>query len=143
EMVRLLLDAGADPQAKDDSGNTPMNVQHGLNGRAIKAMLIESAKKKAGVKWDKGQGLSFVGKKKLVDLKTAKGVQDFRKFYYKSQAEWTVAMAKAPIEDVAKRYSELVKAVRWEKDIAKRKIAPGYWCVHLLQLRDSSWTLIL
>ncbi len=143
EMVKLLIEAGADPKVKNEQGQTAMSVQHGLNGRTIKAMLIEAAKKKAGAKWDKGQGLSFVGKKKLVDLRAAKGVQDFRKLYYKSRPEWSVAMVKAPIEDVAKHYAEFVKAARWEKDIAKRKISPGYRCVHLLQLRNSPWTLIL
>jgi ankyrin repeat protein len=144
EIVKLLLDAGADPKIKEDStGITPMMVEPGLHDSAIKALLREAVKKRSGGKPEKGQGLSFVGKKKPVDLATASGVKDFRKFYYDSHPEWSVAFIRGNIQDVAKTYAEMTKPLRWEIDIAKKKISPDGAFVFLLQLKDSPWTILL
>jgi ankyrin repeat protein len=144
EMVRMLLDAGADPKIKNDnSGFTAMSVEPGLQRWVIKEMLREAVKKRAGGKPEKGQGLSFIGKKKVVNLAVTRGVQDFRKFYYDSHPEWSVAFAREEIGKVAKSYHDIVKPVRWEMDIARKKVEPARRFVYLLQLKDSPWTIVL
>lgn len=144
EMVGMLLDAGADPKVKEHySGLTPMLVSPGLQSFEIRTLLREAVKKRAGGKPEKGQGLSFVGKKNPVNPATARGVQDFRKFYYDSHPEWAVMFARAPIEKVSQAYADIVKSARWEKDIAKKKIEPARKFVYLLQLKDSDWTILL
>jgi len=138
----LLLDAGADPKAVDTGGRTPMTVEHGLRGAEVKALLREAVRNQSGRKEEKGQGLSFVrGKGKGVTA-WAGGAQDFRRFYYDSQPEWAVALVRAPIEAVASAYVDLVKPVRWDKDVAKRKTSSAKKLVYLLQLKDSAWTVI-
>lgn len=144
EMVRMLLDAGADPKIKNDnSGFTAMTVEPGLQRWVIKEMLRDAVRKRAGGKPEKGQGLSFIGKKKLVNLAVTRGVQDFRKYYYDSHPEWAVAFAREEIGKVAKSYHDIVKPGRWEMDIAKKRVEPARRFAYLLQLKDSPWTILL
>ena len=142
-MLKLLLDAGADPKVETKYGVTPMNVGLGLHAKIIKSMLLEAVRKRQGGKPEKGQGLSFVKRKRDLDVGKARGVQAFRDFYYDSHPEWAVAMVHAPIDDVAGAFAGLVKPVRVEKDIAKRKISPGSQYQYLFQLKDHPWTIIL
>jgi cytohesin len=144
EIVRMLLEAGSDPKiTEDQSGQTAMNVEHGLNGAAIKALLREAVKKRQAGKPEKGQRLSFLARKKGFNAATTRGVKDFQKFYYDSHPEWSVAFVRGPIEDVSKAYSAMMKAVRRETDIAKKKINASSEFVHLLQLKGSPWTILL
>jgi ankyrin repeat protein len=144
EIVRMLLEAGSDPKiTEDQSGQTAMNVEHGLNGAAIKALLREAVKKRQAGKPEKGQGLSFLARKKGFNAATVRGVKDFQKFYYGGHPEWSVAFVHGPIEDVSKAYSEIMKAARRETDVAKKKISSASKFVHLLQLKGSAWTILL
>lgn len=142
-MVKMLLDAGADPRIKgENSRRSPMLVDPGLQKDAIHALLREAVKNRAGGKPEKGQGLSFTSKKDPANPATARGVQDFRKYYHSSDADWSVLFARAPIEKVSEAYADIAKAVRWEKDIAKKKVDPAGQFVYLLQLKDSDWTIL-
>jgi hypothetical protein len=144
EMVRVLLDAGADPRIKgDDSRRSPMLVDPGLQKFAIRGLLREAVKKRLGGKPEKGQGLSFTSKKNPANPATARGVRDFQKYYQDSDAGWSVLFARTPIEKVAQAFADVVKAVRWEKDIAKKKVEPARQFVYLLQLKESDWTILL
>ncbi|HLX94467.1 MAG TPA: ankyrin repeat domain-containing protein [Verrucomicrobiae bacterium] len=143
EMLKLLLDAGADPKVETKYGVTPMNVGLGLHAKIIKSMLLEAVRKRQGGKPEKGQGLSFVKRKKDFEVGKARGVQAFRDFYYDSHPEWAVAMVRGPIDDVAGAFAGLVKPARVEKDIAKRKISPGSQYQYLFQLKEHPWTIIL
>ena len=144
EIVRMLLDAGADPKiTEDQSGQTAMNVEHGLNGTAIKTLLREAVKKRSDGKPEKGQGLSFLARKKGFNAATVLGVKDFQKFYYDSHPEWSVAFVHGLIEKVSGAYSEIMKAARRETDVAKKKISSASEFVHLLQLKGSHWTILL
>lgn len=144
EMVRMLLDAGADPRIKgEDSRHSPMLVDPGLQKFAIQALLRAAVKKRAGGKPEKGQGLSFMGKKNPVNPATARGVHDFQKYYQSADAGWSVVFARAPLEKVAQAFADMTKAVRWEKDIAKKKVEPARQFVYLLQLKDNDWTILL
>ncbi len=143
EMVRLLLDAGADPKMKAGNGQTPMSVDHGLHGREIKALLLEAVRKRLGGKPEKGQGLSFLRRRKGLEATIPRGVQDFRDFYYGSHPEWSVAMVRGQMEEVARLYVEMVKPKRWEKDVGKRKISSAWRYIYIFQLKDSAWTVIL
>ena len=142
-MVKLLVDAGADPKITEDNGQTPMRVQHGLHGRKINALLLDAVRKRLGGKPERGQGLSFTLKRKNFDVAAARGVQEFRKFYYKGHPEWVVAMLRGPIDGAARSYVDILKPVRWEQDIAKRKISPGYKYLYIFQLEGSPWCIIL
>jgi ankyrin repeat protein len=143
EMVKLLLEAGADPKVESKHGATPMNVPHGVHARAIKSLLLEAYRKQLAGKPEKGQGLSFVKQKKGLDIAAARGVQEFRDFYYDSHPEWSLAMIRAPIDDVSRALVELVKPVRVEQDVAKRKISPGSQYQYIFQLKAHAWTMVL
>jgi ankyrin repeat protein len=139
EMVKALLDAGADPKVQDEGGRTPMNVEHGLHGDEIKTLLRQAVQKRAGNKPEKGQGLSFLKGKGKLDLADARGVQDFRGFY----DDWSVLFVRASIDDVSRVCAEVMKPVRVEKDVAKKKVSPARRFVYTLQLKDSPWSLVL
>lgn len=139
EMVKVLLDAGADPKAEDGGGRTAMNIEHGLHGEEVKALLRQAVQKRTGNKPEKGQGLSFVRGKGKLDLADARGVDDFRRIY----DDWSVLFVRAPIEDVSRVCAELMAPVRTENDVAKKKVSPARRYVYTLQLKGSAWTVIL
>jgi len=143
EMVKMLLDAGANPNIKADSGQSFLNVEFGLHAKEIKALLRAAVNKKSGGRAAKDGGLKFVRRKKMIDLAIVFGVQDFRSWYYSSQPEWSVAMVRAPLAEVAHTYAGIVKSSRWETDIAGKQVRSAKRGVFLLQLKDSAWTIIL
>ncbi len=145
EMVKLMLDAGADAKIKsDNSGFSPMTVEPGLQREAIRNLLREAVKKRSAGKPNKGQGLSFIKRNYDLDPATARGVEDFRKFYYdSSNPEWVVIFVQAPIDIVTKTFAALKKPKRCECDVAKKKVNFAREFVYLLQLKNSAWTIIL
>jgi hypothetical protein len=57
ELVKLLLDAGADPDVKERNGKTLFAINAGLHDKTIKAMLKQASLKRKGPAADAGSGL--------------------------------------------------------------------------------------
>lgn len=138
-LVKLILEAGADPTTKNRLDKTPSALVQGLHQRDIKRLLLQAAQARG---FSAPLALLFRRGKRTVDLKVARGTRAFQDSH-PGNAEWAVVGVRAPGEAVAREWTQLSKAVRWEANVAEKPLGPVAQSHFVLQLAQQDWSLIL
>jgi ankyrin repeat protein len=140
ETVRLLLASGADPRAATAAGETALTNARGVHAEEIRQTLREAAG--TGAPGKPGEGVRFVRKKKMIDVKSARGSRDFVAHMSQGQMEWAVVAVRAPLGATGEAYAALHGAAALERDVAARSLPSAGSSVFAFQLRGQDWTLV-
>jgi ankyrin repeat protein len=138
ELLRMLLEAGADPRGKDQRGMTALTYANGPHGPEIRE-LIRAGLAAAGT--GPQQPALQVKKAKGAPINDSlSGLQCFRS--NSPNREWIVVFVRASVESVAEVLARQHKAPRWEKDCAARPLQPATDGLFLFQLVGNKWCVL-
>lgn len=138
DLVQMLLDAGADPQAKDELGQTAWKFTKGAHGEEIRKLLENRIIPKHLE--PRASGLQIVAAKGGAVTDAVSGLRCF--LSNSPNREWIVIMIRAPIQKVAEVLVRLRKPVRWEQKVARKAVCPAEVGLFLFQFKGNDWTTL-
>lgn len=141
DLVRILVDAGADPLAVNAVGESPIDNARRFGSPEMVALLREAAAPRlAGLK---RKSLATMRRKKRVDVESARGVMDLAESFASLDYEYSFAMVDAPVEAVARELADRWRAPRLEAEAHQRLVKDADAYTAVLALRSNPWTLVL
>ena len=152
EMARLLLDAGANIEATDALGRTPLQLARQLGHDQMVELFRQAG----------ARDLPIAPPPLRPERKTAKaaapatpkrskadtgGAKEFLRMVFDGNPEWAIFMVRAGIDDVGAALGKARKVKSWQKNVPVRKqvLTGGAPLDELavVQLADSDWTIII
>lgn len=138
EIIKLLIGAGADVNARDNVGNTAILVatHHGLNKviDLLKELGAEEPKPGEEIKFDDEDEEDY-------DDEFGDDPTQWRGLASQEVNECTL-LVKAGIDQVSDAFSQMKSAASTEKDVKGKEVVLGEECYVVYQLSGHPWTLI-
>jgi hypothetical protein len=136
-IARLLLEKGANPNAMDRSGNSPLSMAALYKSSALLELLKSySAKQKSAP--------DVPAKKPRTPRRHV--ASDFLELVNTGEAEWAMLAVKAPFEAVSDAYLDFSKSRDRRQNVPIRPAADGQEIPHVaavVKVKQSPWTIVL
>ncbi len=137
--VRLLLDAGADPKARTESGQTAKTAVHGPFSKEIATMLLASAMVKKGKAATSTVG--YIKAKNTQSIQGRVGAKDFREFV--GHPEWALAFVQSDPATVCAAVSQVYPGWVRETGLLGRTLKLELPHLMVFRLKNHQWTVLV
>lgn len=143
ELVRELLEAGADPLFASDGGETPIQVlidgRHPQKGSILRMLREAAAPQIARLK---GSSIAVRRQKTMYTPGRSFGARDIAMRSGDVGQKWTVVAVQLSCEKVAQGIAKLREASRWEQKAHKHFVADARRFVPVVELKNTGWSLV-